>query len=60
MEPLAPSWLLHLTPTDYKMALAMIAVWNAPNWGFKLVALAEAVRRFRRDEPQPDAQVARQ
>jgi len=41
--------LAHLTSAEYVAGLILLAVWMAPDWGHKLLLLAEAIRRFRRD-----------
>jgi hypothetical protein len=42
-----PPWMLHLTPTEFLATLALLALWRAPDWGQKIVDLAEAIRDFR-------------
>jgi hypothetical protein len=47
-------WIV-LTPTEQWVVLVLAAIWFAPNWGFKVVELIEAVRQLRRedsDEPK--------
>ncbi len=38
----------HLTSEDIELIVALRALWKAPEWGLKVLALAHAVRRFRR------------
>jgi len=42
-----PSWMLHLTPVEFLTTLALLALWRAPDWGRKIVDLAEAIRDYR-------------
>jgi hypothetical protein len=37
----------HLTSIDIALIVGLRALWKAPEWGFKVLALAYAVRRFR-------------
>lgn len=37
----------HLTSSVLLVALGLRALWKAPDWGHKLIGLAEAVRRYR-------------
>jgi hypothetical protein len=43
----SPMWP-HLTSTDFELIVALRALWKAPEWGLKVLALAHAVRRYRR------------
>jgi hypothetical protein len=38
----------HLTTSVVLVALGLRALWKTPDWGLKLVMLAEAVRRYRK------------
>jgi len=38
----------HLTLAGLAIVAGLRAVWKAPDWGFKVLALADAVRRFRK------------
>lgn len=38
----------HLTFAEVATVAGLRALWKAPDWGFKLLALAYALRRFRR------------
>jgi hypothetical protein len=38
----------HLTPIVFAVPIALRVIWKAPDWGFKVVMLAEAIRRYRR------------
>jgi hypothetical protein len=44
----------HLTFAEIAALAGMRALWKAPDWGFKLLSLAYAIRRFRRS---PDSGV---
>jgi hypothetical protein len=37
----------HLTSVDIELIVGLRALWKAPEWGMKVLALAYAVRRFR-------------
>jgi hypothetical protein len=39
--------VLHLTQSEFLATLALLALWRAPDWGRKLVDLAEAIRDYR-------------
>jgi hypothetical protein len=39
--------LPHLTTADFALIVGLRALWKAPEWGLKLLALAYAVRRYR-------------
>ena len=43
----SPMWP-HLTSADFELIVALRALWKAPEWGLKVLALAHAVRRYRR------------
>jgi hypothetical protein len=40
----------HVTAATITITAAR-AVWKTPDWGLKVVALAEAIRRYRRGGP---------
>jgi hypothetical protein len=31
--------------------MVLVVIWLAPNWGFKALALAKALREFRHESP---------
>jgi hypothetical protein len=37
----------HLTSTEIELIVGLRALWMAPEWGLKVLALAHAIRRFR-------------
>lgn len=41
----------HLTLWEVVTVLVLRTFWLTPDWLLKLVAVAEAIRRFRRDSP---------
>jgi hypothetical protein len=45
----------HLTSTDIALIVGLRALWKAPEWGMKMLALAYAVRRYRRSSPRRGA-----
>jgi hypothetical protein len=38
----------HLTFLEIAIPAILRAIWMAPDWGLKVIELAEAIRRFRR------------
>jgi hypothetical protein len=38
----------HLTPSEAVLVIKLYAVWLLPNWLLKVLAVAEAIRRYRR------------
>jgi hypothetical protein len=44
-----PAWIFHLTSTDFLVTLVVLILWRAPDWGRKLVDLAEAIRDYRHE-----------
>ena len=38
----------HLTPPEAALVIKLYAVWLLPNWLLKVLAVAEAIRRYRR------------
>jgi hypothetical protein len=49
---------MQLTSTKGIVGLMLVVIWLAPNWGYKVVALAKAVREFRHDTPQANGLAA--
>jgi hypothetical protein len=47
----------HLTSADIELIVGLRALWKAPEWGLKVLALAYAVRRYRK--PSLDARITR-
>lgn len=44
----------HMTLVVLLLAVGLRAVWKAPDWGLKVVALAYAIRQYREDgHPSP-------
>ncbi|HXP29398.1 MAG TPA: hypothetical protein VN804_06550 [Solirubrobacteraceae bacterium] len=50
-------FLPQLSSLEFVIVVGLVAVWMAPNWLYKLLLLAEALRRFRdRWSQKPDRQ----
>ena len=41
----------HLTSMDIALIVGGRALWKAPEWGLKVLALAYAIRRYRSSAP---------
>jgi hypothetical protein len=37
----------HLTPSETVLVIKLYAVWLLPNWLLKVLAVAEAIKRYR-------------
>jgi hypothetical protein len=37
----------HLTSTQFFVLIGLYACWMAPDWGFKLIALADEIKRHK-------------
>jgi hypothetical protein len=45
----------HLTSADIALIVGLRALWKAPEWGMKVLALAHAVRCYRESIDVPGA-----